>query len=157
MKKISLLTLALILVMGVVVACTSNGSTNNPTNATTATATPTTLAVVVAATVGTTGSFNFVPATSTITHGQAVVWNSTLNGSHTVQIDNNPSSNGTGCGTTPTNYTSFPITITFPTAGTYYYHCTNHSSCASGGCGTCVATPGASSGIGNMAGSIVVN
>jgi plastocyanin len=145
MKKVVLWGLALSSMTCLVVACSNVGNT--------------TVAVTVGATVSAGSNDNFVPAQVTITHGQSVVWDSSVgSGSHTVQIDSFSGSTvpGAGCGTT-TNYTSFPITIAFPTAGTYYYHCTNHSNCGTSGCGLCAATPGATTGFGNMVGSVVVN
>jgi plastocyanin len=93
------------------------------------------------------GSFNFSPSQVTITHGQSVVWDSSLNG-HTVTLDG---FSGTS-GSTGTNTASFPATIVFPTAGTYYYHCgvPGHSGCGTTSYGVCTGGAG-------MVGSVVVN
>jgi plastocyanin len=83
----------------------------------------------------------------TITSGEAVVWDSSLSG-HTVTLDSFSGSTGS----TGTNNASFPVTIVFPTAGTYYFHCgvSGHSGCGTNTYGVC------SGGFG-MIGSVVVN
>ena len=135
----------------------TNTITNTPTVTPTSTVTNTpTNTPVIAATIGASGD-TFSPANVTITSGQAVVWNSTLNGAHTVYVDGfsgtpTPSSIGS-CGTPLLNTTSFPVTLIFTTPGTYYFHCQNHSNCGSSSpiqCGIC------NGGLG-MAGSVVVN
>jgi plastocyanin len=144
MKKIILLGLVLTSLIWVAVACSNNSSTSSPvTSSPTATPNP---SVVVGATIAYGGATNYNPPNVTITHGQAVVWDTTLNG-HTVYLDNYTGTSTT-CGSS-TNNTSFPVTITFPTAGTYYFHCTvpGHSPCGSSTCGMCTG----------MAGSVVVN
>jgi plastocyanin len=144
MKKIILLSLVLTSLVWVALACT------NSTSGSGSSAPPS--SVVVGATVTYGGSDNFSPSTVTITHGQAVVWDSTFNGAHTVYVDGFSGTTvpGGGCGTPLLNTTSFPVTLVFPTAGTYNYHCSNHSSCSSSQCGLC------NGGLG-MAGSVVVN
>jgi plastocyanin len=64
----------------------------------------------------------FSPASVTITHGQSVIFNVP---GHTVYM-------GNGSGGFSQNYTSFPVTVTFATAGSYYYYCNiaTHSSCS---------------------------
>jgi plastocyanin len=146
-KKIALLFVGLFSMAWIVAACTNTGSTSSGGTGTSgsATATP---AVTIAATVGVAAGPSFSPNSMTITHGQAVVWNATLNGGgHTVNIDTTAGTSGT-CGTA--DYSSFPVTYVFPTAGTYYFHCDNHSGCGAGSCGVC------SGGL-NMIGSVVVN
>jgi len=147
MKKIILQNLALSFLIWAALGCIRQGASSpigsSPTATPTATAVP---ASGVGATVS--GGFTFFsPSQVTITHGQSVVWDSSLNG-HTVTLD---SFSGT-TGSTGTNTTTFPATIVFPTAGTYYYHCgvSGHS-----GCGT--TTYGVCSGGGGMIGSVVVN
>ena len=144
MKKIILLGLVLVSMIWMAVACSNNPATSSPV-ASSPTATPVPGAVV-GATISYGGSLNYNPSTVTITHGQAVVWDNTLSG-HTVYLDNYTGTSTT-CGSS-TNNTAFPVTITFPTAGTYYFHCaiTGHSPCGSSTCGMCTG----------MAGSVVVN
>ena len=145
MKHILALSFLLCSLIWVAAACSSNSSTSSPAAAATPTPTPVP-GVVVGATVAYGGATNYNPANVTITHGQAVVWDGTLAG-HTVYLDNYSGTSGT-CGSS-VNYTSFPVTVTFSTAGTYYFHCTipGHSPCGSGTCGLCTG----------MAGSVVVN
>jgi len=131
----------------------TNTPTLTPTN--TVTNTPTNTPII-AATIGAVGD-TFSPANVTINSGEAVVWNATLNGAHTVYVDGfsgtpTPSSVGS-CGTPLLNTTSFPVTLIFTTPGTYYFHCQNHSNCTSSSsiqCGICTG------GIG-MAGAVTVN
>lgn len=79
----------------------------------------------------------------TITQGQSVVWDNTNNASHPLNIDN-----GSG-GCMVSGLTSFPVTETFNSTGTFQFHCGNHSSCGNGTCpGSCT---------GNMVGTIHVN
>ena len=78
----------------------------------------------------------------TITHGQAVVWDGSNAGIHPLNIDNG----STSCSVS--GNTSFPVTETFNTTGTFQFHCGNHSSCASGSC------PGGCTG---MVGTLQVN
>jgi plastocyanin len=133
----------------VAVACSNNST--YPAYSPTATPTPAgptaTPNSSIAVTVSYGGSFNFSPSAVTITHGQSVVWDSSLSG-HTVTLD---SFSGTS-GSTGTNTASFPATINFPTVGTYYYHCgvTGHSGCGTTSYGVC-------SGGSGMIGSVVVN
>ncbi len=143
MKKILGLSFALCALLWVAVACTyTPTSTYSPTP----TPTPNTGNSGIGATVSG-GNYFFSPSTVTINHGQSVVWDSSLNG-HTVTLDG---FSGTS-GSTGSNTTSFPVTMVFPTAGTYYYHCgvSGHS-----GCGT--ATYGVCGGGFGMTGSVVVN
>jgi plastocyanin len=127
----------------------TNTPTITPTN--TVTNTPTNTPVI-AATIGAVGD-TFSPANVTINSGEAVVWNSTLSGAHTVYVDGfsgTPTPAVGSCGTPLLNTTSFPVTLIFNTPGTYFFHCANHSNCSSSQCGIC------NGGIG-MAGSVTVN
>src|SRR5665213_2220284 len=115
MKKILGLSFMLCSLIWMAVACsnspTSTSSNPNPTP------TPNNSNSGVGASVSG-GNYFFSPSAVTITHGQSVVWDSSLNG-HTVTLD----SFSVTSGSSGTNTTSFPATIAFPTAGTYYYHC----------------------------------
>ena len=86
------------------------------------TSTPTPTSSSVAA-----SNFAFSPSAVTITRGGSVTFTN-AGGTHTVYLDN-------GAGTCATNYTVFPTTVTFATAGTYYFHCQYHSSCGTTTCG----------------------
>jgi plastocyanin len=149
MKKILGLTFMLCTLIWVAAACSNNST--YPASSPTATPTPAGPTATpnsgIAVTVTYGGSFNFSPSAVTITHGQSVVWDSSLNG-HTVTLDSFSGSSGS----TGTTTTSFPATINFPTAGTYYYHCgvSGHSGCGTTSYGVC------SGGFG-MIGSITVN
>jgi plastocyanin len=146
MKKILGFSFILCTLIWVTVAC-SNSPTYSGSGAT-PTPTPNTSNTGIGATVSG-GNYFFSPSTVTINHGQSVVWDNSLTaGGHTVTLD---SFSGTS-GSTGTTTTSFPVTILFPTAGTYYYHCgvSGHS-----GCGT--ATYGVCGGGNGMIGSVVVN
>jgi plastocyanin len=134
------------------VACTNSptSSSSNPTS----TPTPNTSNSGVGATVNFVGSsgyggptYSYSPSQVTILHGQSVVWTASLNG-HTVTLDSFSGATGSA----GTNTTSFPATIVFPTAGTYYYHCgmPGHSGCGTSTYGVCTGGYG-------MAGSVVVN
>ena len=100
------------------------------------TPTPGTPTPVPAAIIGTNAT-TFSNPNVTITHGQSVKW--TLGSTHTLVIDD-------GAGTCVVG----PISgggsyeMAFPTAGTYQFHCTVHSSCTSGtvctGCAGMVGT-----------------
>lgn len=81
-----------------------------------------------------TTSNTFNPAAVTITHGNAVTF-VLGGGSHTLYIDN-------GSGTCVQNYNTWPQTITFPTAGTYHFHCSNHSTCGTSSCSACTGMAG---------------
>ncbi len=145
-KKILGLSFMLCSLIWVAVACsnspTSSYSNSNPT----ATPTPNTGNSGIGATVSG-GNYFFSPSAVTITHGQSVIWDSSLNG-HTVTLD---SFSGT-TGSTGTNTASFPATINFSTAGTYYYHCgvSGHSGCGTTSYGMCSGGQG-------MIGTVVVN
>jgi plastocyanin len=156
MKKVILLALVLSSFVWLMVACqntTTSGQPGTVTSGSSATATPTsgTTPVVIAATVGAVGNA-FSPNTMTITHGQAVVFNSTLSGAHTVYVDgfSGDPTPVAGCGTPIVNTTTFPVTVIFSTAGTYDFHCANHSGCNNAQCGICL-------GGFNMVGSVTVN
>jgi plastocyanin len=138
------------------VACqntTTSGQPGTVTTGSNATATPISgTPVVIAATVGAVGD-TFSPNTMTITHGQAVVFNSTLSSAHTVYVDgfSGDPTPVAGCGTPIVNTTTFPVTVIFSTAGTYDFHCAIHSVCTTTSlCGSCLG------GIG-MVGSVTVN
>ena len=158
MKNILSLGFMLCFLIWMAEACSTNTSTSGPIKSNLpptpisatppGTAPPTSVAASgIAVTITYGGSFNFSSSTATITHGQSVVWDSSLNG-HTVTLD---SFSGT-TGSTGTNTSSFPATINFPTAGTYYYHCgvSGHSGCGTTSYGVC-------SGGSGMIGSVVVN
>jgi plastocyanin len=156
MKKVILLGLILSSFVWLMVACQNTTTSGQPgtgvTSGSNPTATPTSgTPVVIAATVGAVGD-TFSPNTMTITHGQAVVFNSTLSGAHTVYVDgfSGDPTPVVGCGTPIVNTTTFPVTVIFSTTGTYDFHCANHSNCSSSQCGIC------NGGIG-MAGSVTVN
>ncbi len=157
MKKVILLGLVLSSFVWLMVACQNTVTSGQPgigmTSGPNPTATPVggTTPVVIAATVGAVGD-SFSPNTMTITHGQAVVFNSTLSGAHTVYVDgfSGDPTPMAGCATPLANTTTFPVTVIFGTAGIYDFHCANHSSCSSSQCGIC------NGGIG-MAGSVTVN
>lgn len=146
MKKILWLGLILSSVVWLAVACSNNPTSSTSNSSPTATPTPNTTNSGIGATVSG-GNYFFSPSQVTINHGQSVVWDSSLNG-HTVTLDGFTGTSGS----TGTNTASFPATIAFPTAGTYYYHCgdSGHS-----GCGT--TTYGVCSGGFGMVGSVVVN
>src|SRR5580658_2906021 len=76
-----------------------------------------------------TGSLTFSPSSVTITHGGTVEF-VLGGGTHTLYIDN-------GSGTCAQNYSTWPQTITFPTAGTYSFHCSIHSGCGTSSCSGC--------------------
>ncbi len=142
MKNILTMSFLLCSLICVAMACSQQSATISPTTTSSPTATPTaSSASGVGANVSYGGSLNYSPAGVTITHGQSVAWDSSLTG-HTVLLDNY---NGTGttCGSS-TNYSSFPVTVNFPTAGTYYFHCAvpGHSPCGSSTCGTCTGMAG---------------
>ncbi|HTA76022.1 MAG TPA: hypothetical protein VK791_02575 [bacterium] len=148
MKKISVFGFMLCTLILAAAACTNNSTYPGSPAATPTPVGPTaTPNSSIAVTVSYGGSYNFSPSTVTITHGQSVVWDSSLNG-HTVTLDGFSGS----AGSTGTNTSSFPATINFSTAGTYYYHCgvSGHSGCGTTSYGVC------SGGFG-MIGSVVVN
>ncbi len=138
MEKIALLFIGLFSLAWLVVACTNTGTTGSggtSTGGSSATATFTPI-VTVAATVGGSGTL-FTNANPTITHGQAVVFDSTLSGAHTVYLNgfSGMTVPGGGCGFA--SYTSFPVTVTFPTAGTDDFRCSIHSACGTSSCSGC--------------------
>ncbi|HTA76417.1 MAG TPA: plastocyanin/azurin family copper-binding protein [bacterium] len=141
MKNILVLSFLLCSLILVAVACSQQSATVSPITSS-PTATPTASGSSgVGANVSYGGSLNYSPAGVTITHGQSVAWDSTLSG-HTVFLDNYSGTAGT-CGSSA-NYSSFPVTVSFPTAGTYYYHCSvpGHSPCGSSTCGQCTGMAG---------------
>jgi plastocyanin len=73
------------------------------------------------------GSLQFAPNHTTITHGQSVCWQNTAGFEHTVTSDDGTSFNS--------DLPAGNIFVhTFPTAGTFTYHCNIHQ--ASGMTGT---------------------
>jgi plastocyanin len=93
--------------------------------------TPTTGA---AGTVTATGSDTFSPSAVTIMHGSAVTF-VLGSGTHSLYIDN-------GSGTCAQHYTTWPQTITFPSAGTFSFHCQYHSPCGTTSCSSCTGMTG---------------
>src|SRR5271170_6455401 len=90
--------------------------------------------------VGVGGGLTFTPNSVTISQGQSVTW-TLSSGTHTLYIDNTT-------GTCSQNFSTWPVTVTFNTPGTYHYHCSIHSSCGTTSCAsTC---PG-------MVGVVIVN
>jgi len=77
------------------------------------------------------GSLNYNPSTVTIAPGGSVIWDSSFYGGHTLYIDN-----GAGICATSFSSTSFPVTVTFPNAGSFKFHCSIHTACGTtcGGC-----------------------
>jgi len=65
-------------------------------------------------------NFAFNPATSTVSAGGTVSWTNADSAAHTVTFDGGPD-----CGHLNTTQS---VTATFPSAGTYSYHCTIHPS-----------------------------
>lgn len=71
------------------------------------------------ATINATGSFTFSPSTATITAGQSVCWVNNSGIAHTVTSDDARFTGGSlSNGST--------VVVTFPTAGSYAFHCTFH-------------------------------
>lgn len=146
---------AAVFILGTWACLPPNGTSNNPYMPNNPTVTPTPTGLVptntataiptitpptstysgaaLSATVTYGGSFNFGSQGTTILAGQAVIFDSSLNG-HTVNIDN-------GYGTCYSNTTSFPVTLTFPSRGLFTFHCNYHGSCTSG-CVSCSAMYG---------------
>jgi len=71
---------------------------------------------------GTSGAALSAPVTISV--GQAVVWDASNSGAHTLYIDNMASI----CNLN--NNTSFPVTYSFTTAGNYLAHCGIHGACS---------------------------
>jgi plastocyanin len=159
--KIIVLFLSLLLSGFLIQSCQNNQPASSPIGSPpkvtpvsgnlSATPTPSsTSGIAVTVTYG--GSYNFVPSSITITHGQSVVWDSSFNINHTLYIDgfSGSATPVAGCGTALLNTISFPVTQVFSTPGTYNFHCGNHSGCNSSQCGVCTGGFG-------MIGSVVVN
>ncbi len=86
-------------------------------------------------TVTATSGNTFSPAAVTITHGNAVTF-VLGGGTHTLYIDN-------GSGTCAQNYSSWPQTITFPSVGTFSFHCSIHApACGTASCVSCTGMTG---------------
>jgi plastocyanin len=85
----------------------------------------------------------YSPAAVTIGAGGTVVFQNNDAYPHTVD----PSS-GAACGTDNPIAASSSITVTFPTAGTIYYHCTIHAAGCNGVCNATCTGP--------MTGTVVV-
>lgn len=86
-------------------------------------------------TINATSSDTFSPSTVTITHGSTVNFLNNSGITHTLVIDN-------GSGTCAQSYTTWPQVISFPTAGTFSFHCTIHSSCNTSTCTGCTGMVG---------------
>jgi plastocyanin len=71
------------------------------------------------ATITATGSFTFSPSTATITAGQKVCWVNNSGIAHAVTSDNAAFTGGS----LPNGST---VVVTFPTAGSYPFHCSVH-------------------------------
>lgn len=72
------------------------------------------------ANIGATDGLVFSPSAATIAHGQSVCWQNNGNISHTVATNDGTSINAS---LTPGHI----LLHTFPTAGTFPYHCTIHA------------------------------
>ncbi len=73
-----------------------------------------------AANIAAASSNSFAPASATVTHGQSVCWQNNGSNNHTVTADlGNAFDGDLSAGTT--------FLRVFPTAGTFAYHCRNHS------------------------------
>jgi len=94
----------------------------------------TTPAMTPANTITATSYNNFSPSSVTITHGSAVTF-VLGGGTHSLYIDN-------GSGTCAQSYTTWPQVITFPTAGTFSFHCQYHSGCGTTSCSGCTGMVG---------------
>jgi plastocyanin len=66
-------------------------------------------------------TFSFSPSTVTITKGGTVTWTNNAGAAHNVTFTSPGSPTNIG------NFSSGSNSRTFDTAGTYSYHCTNHS------------------------------
>lgn len=82
------------------------------------------------------------PVAVTVAQGGSVIWNNTSGFSHTIHAFD-----GGSCTTTTTYNNGNSVTLTFPTLGTFRYHCQIHSVC-----GLSCATPTCP----QMSGSVVV-
>ena len=65
-------------------------------------------------------NFSFTPGTLTVSHGGTVSWTNGDSATHTVTFDNGPDCGNLATGTS--------ATVTFPSAGTFAYHCKIHAS-----------------------------
>ncbi|HEY5038699.1 MAG TPA: hypothetical protein VIJ93_06480 [bacterium] len=95
--------------------------------------TPSTPITTSMGTVTATSGSTFSPASVTITHGSAVTF-VLGGGTHTLYIDN-------GSGTCTQNYSTWPQTINFPSAGTFNFHCSLHTGCGTS-CSSCTGMVG---------------
>ena len=107
-------------VLAVATACGGSSATQAPpAQASQAGGAPTCASVV-----GTGGQVGiaglaFNPATTTASAGGTVTWTNADSVAHTVTFDNGPDCGQLAAGKS--------VTVTFPAAGTYAYHCTIHS------------------------------
>lgn len=139
----------LLLVSAVFLSWACSNSTSSPASATPTPSGGSTPAVTLSA-ISSSGSYPYVYAIGstalsapiTITHGQSIAWNSSNDSIHPLYLDN-----GSTC--LISGSLSFPLTEVFSTTGTYYFHCSNHSSCTGTTCPAGTSCAG-------MAGSIVV-
>jgi plastocyanin len=97
--------------------------------------TPSAPASTAANTVNATNTDVFSPTSVTITHGGAVTFINVSGVTHTLYIDN-------GSGTCAQNFTTWPQVVTFPTAGTFNFHCSIHSPCGTTSCTSCTGMTG---------------
>ena len=99
------------------------------------TLTPTPTPIPVTSAAVTASNYMFSPSAVTITHGNAVAFE-LGGGTHSLYIDD-------GAGTCAQNYSTWPQTIVFPTAGTFSFHCGYHSSpCYTTSCTGCTGMIG---------------
>jgi hypothetical protein len=141
MKYISYLNILAVAVLLVVGACSSPQNSPTSTSGSGGSAAVTLGAIEISA-----GVYRYaIGGTAlsqpiTITHGQSILWDSSNDNIHPLYLDN-----GSTC--VIDGSLSFPLNQAFPTAGTYDFHCSNHSGCST----TCPATSCT-----GMAGTIVV-
>ena len=114
----------------------SGGAQPTATPAATSTATA---VVTPPATVNISVTASTFPGAVTVLASGSVVWNNSSGLTHSVYMDD-------GAGVCATN-TQLPngaaLTLTFPGAGTYHYHCQYHSGCGTSTCnGTCTGMEG---------------
>lgn len=77
----------------------------------------------------------FTPSAVTIVANDTVIWD--IAPGHTLAYETTAGTQA--CSAT---FSSFPVTQTFTAAGTYYFHCTFHSSCTGTTCGACTGMAG---------------
>lgn len=126
MKHMHYFNLLAAVILVVSWACSSNPSTTPSTTSSGSSA-----AVTVSAVMNSSAPYDYSYATGgsvvsqpiTITHGQSILFDSSNSGHPLYLYD----STDTTC--LATGSTSFPLTETFSTVGTYYFHCGLHSNC----------------------------